>query len=240
MRGAPAHRCMVTRASVRTRPIYLSYIWSLPSMKGLDDDFPALSTLSLPVDRKPQVRRLPRHGAGEEFLKGPVSWAWLQAASSCPGRALAVALAVWFQAGLKKRNGVALSLSSLGAMGSSATRHAGGWRRWSARGWWPSIGRLGAPPSSPSSKGEGSMAQVTGGCGSPAVWHRLAKGVAPLANRQAEAPAPAGGACQRGDDTHSPGSPSRLGPRWRRSRSPTPRRRRRSPEWKLSFIARGG
>ena len=44
--------------------------------------------------------RLPRHRAGEGFLRGPVPLAWLLRACRLSPKALAVALALWYKAGL--------------------------------------------------------------------------------------------------------------------------------------------
>jgi hypothetical protein len=53
--------------------------------------------------------QLPRHGPGQPFLKGPVPLAWLSRAAGLPGKALAVALALWYAAGLTKGATVLLS-----------------------------------------------------------------------------------------------------------------------------------
>jgi hypothetical protein len=78
------------------------------------DDPSRLSMQAGPLLPRPRSR--PRPVRGELFLAGPVPWAWLAQASRQPGQALAVGLEVWFQAGLKKSDTVALSLSSLLAM----------------------------------------------------------------------------------------------------------------------------
>ena len=52
--------------------------------------------------RPAKLKRLPRHKAGEWFLKGPIPGGWLHRAAELPGRALHVALAVWYLAGLEK------------------------------------------------------------------------------------------------------------------------------------------
>lgn len=59
--------------------------------------------------RKP-VRRGPRY---RSYLKGPVSWPWLQAASRLGGKALHVGLSIWKQSGITKKVTVKLSLSTL-------------------------------------------------------------------------------------------------------------------------------
>ena len=47
-------------------------------------------------------QRAPRHRHGENFLRGPIPMAWLEQAAHCPGKALAVGLAIWFLSGMKK------------------------------------------------------------------------------------------------------------------------------------------
>jgi hypothetical protein len=44
--------------------------------------------------------RLPRHKAGEAFLRGPVPLAWIRKGAQLRGKALAVGLALWFKAGM--------------------------------------------------------------------------------------------------------------------------------------------
>ncbi|HTB77318.1 MAG TPA: hypothetical protein VK762_28935 [Polyangiaceae bacterium] len=66
--------------------------------------------------------RLPRHSAGERFLRGPIPWTWLLRAMSLPGRALHVGLHVWQLAGMRGSAVVALSLSRLGVERTSASR----------------------------------------------------------------------------------------------------------------------
>jgi hypothetical protein len=57
----------------------------------------------------------PRHRPGERFLKGPIPLNWLGAAASLPGKALHVAIELWFWAGVKNSRTVAISLSHLRA-----------------------------------------------------------------------------------------------------------------------------
>ena len=47
-------------------------------------------------------KRPPRHRSGEKFLKGPVPMAWLERAFVLPGKALHVALLLWFKAGCQR------------------------------------------------------------------------------------------------------------------------------------------
>lgn len=58
----------------------------------------------------PPKRRAP-------FLKGPVPLAWLAMASCLPGRALAVGVVLWFQAGLQGAHEVKLTNQTLGPFG---------------------------------------------------------------------------------------------------------------------------
>lgn len=82
---------------------------------------------SVPADNN---RRVPRHGSGERFLKGPIPWLWIIAAASLPGRALHVGLAIWLAVGIKKRNAVPLSLTAISKeMGHSRATASRGLQR---------------------------------------------------------------------------------------------------------------
>ncbi len=64
--------------------------------------------------RRTGSKRLPRHKAGQKFLKGPIPLDWLSTAANLPGKSLHVAIAIWFTASLKKSPTVSLSnLASL-------------------------------------------------------------------------------------------------------------------------------
>jgi hypothetical protein len=52
-----------------------------------------------------------------EFLKGPIPLSWLTPASKLPGRTLAVALAIWFEAGRRKSSEVKLTTAILSRFG---------------------------------------------------------------------------------------------------------------------------
>ena len=81
-----------------------------------------LDRFRLPSDRPIFSRERPRRPVskkGEPFLKGPVPMAWLREASSLPGKALHVAVEIWFQVGLKRSGEVALSLSQFKKSGIS-------------------------------------------------------------------------------------------------------------------------
>jgi hypothetical protein len=66
--------------------------------------------------------RPPRHGPGEKFLKGPIPWPWIQAAAELPGKALAVGLAIWREAGCRNERTVPLNLSNQGMPRRTAQR----------------------------------------------------------------------------------------------------------------------
>lgn len=63
----------------------------------------------IPTGREKQP---PRHKPGEKFLKGPIPWPWLEVASVLPGKALAIGLAVWREAGCRNERSVPLNLSN--------------------------------------------------------------------------------------------------------------------------------
>ncbi len=52
---------------------------------------------------------LPRHGAGERFIRGPIPLTWFKSASTCGDRAEAVAVLLWYAAGYQRRNPVKLT-----------------------------------------------------------------------------------------------------------------------------------
>jgi hypothetical protein len=66
--------------------------------------------------------KLPRHRVGEKFLKGPIPRKWLEEAASLPGKALHVAIELWFWAGIRGPEGIRLSGGSLAKLG--VKRHA--------------------------------------------------------------------------------------------------------------------
>jgi hypothetical protein len=69
-----------------------------------------------------RISPLPRHTAGELFLKGPIPWSWLLKTMVLPGRALHVALVLWFRAGLAGNGVVSVNLSRLPVDRSAASR----------------------------------------------------------------------------------------------------------------------
>jgi hypothetical protein len=70
------------------------------------------------VKRLPKVKP-PRPGPGEKFLKGPIPWPWLSKGANLKGQTLHVGLALWFLAGIKRSQSVALSNSVLQDLGVS-------------------------------------------------------------------------------------------------------------------------
>ena len=69
--------------------------------------------------RPAKSTRAPRHKAGEWFLKGPIPGEWLHRAAELPGRALHVALALWYLAGVEKRRQVKLTWGVFARFGVS-------------------------------------------------------------------------------------------------------------------------
>jgi hypothetical protein len=74
-------------------------------------------------EKHPLSGKLPRHKLGEKFLKGPIPLLWLEGAARLPGKALHVALQLWFWAGIKRSRVIKLPSSNLLKFG--VNRHAG-------------------------------------------------------------------------------------------------------------------
>lgn len=87
----------------------------LPDQLRLDADTTLSSRLS---------SRAPRHKVGQKFLKGPIPLDWLAMAAMQRGKALHVALALWFWAAVKRSAQVAFSMSWLEAT-FGVTRYSG-------------------------------------------------------------------------------------------------------------------
>jgi hypothetical protein len=101
------------------------------------DDLIDLKSLRLRADDvlalpKPKPR-LPRHRPGEKFLKGPIPLKWLTLAASLPGKALHVAIALWFQGGVEKSATIRLNLSRLQVFGVERSAGSRALERLSAR-----------------------------------------------------------------------------------------------------------
>ena len=58
-------------------------------------------------------KRKPPHFCKAAFLRGPIPWPWLLRAMRQPGRALAVALVLWREAGIRKTMVIPLSQARL-------------------------------------------------------------------------------------------------------------------------------
>jgi hypothetical protein len=67
-----------------------------------------------PAIQEGKLGKPPRHRPGEWFLRGPVPWRWLDAAARLPGKALAVGLVLWREAGWRNRRTVPLCLARVG------------------------------------------------------------------------------------------------------------------------------
>jgi hypothetical protein len=78
--------------------------------------------------------RPPRHRPGEKFLRGPVPWGWLDRAGRLPGKALAVALVLWKEAGCLNRREVRLCLNGPLPLGLNRQSARRGLRRLIAAG----------------------------------------------------------------------------------------------------------
>jgi hypothetical protein len=81
----------------------------------------------LAITRNPNPQDMavpvPHHKPGDHFLKGPIAWNWLCMAAHQSGKALQVAIALWFLVGVKKSGQVILSGATLRKLGVG--RHSG-------------------------------------------------------------------------------------------------------------------
>jgi hypothetical protein len=57
--------------------------------------------------------RAPRHKPGQNFVKGPIPLDWLSVAAKQSGKALHVAVGLWFRAGIRKSNQMRFPMSWL-------------------------------------------------------------------------------------------------------------------------------
>jgi hypothetical protein len=71
-----------------------------------------VSKIKIPDKQKPVL-----HKRSKRFLKGPIPWNWLTKASRLSGKALQVAVVVWFLAGIKRTNTIELSSKRLHELG---------------------------------------------------------------------------------------------------------------------------
>ena len=72
----------------------------------------------------PITRKRGSHETNALFLRGPVPWAWITAASALPGSALATGLAIWMEAALKKSNEIMLPSKWVRQLGISRKAEA--------------------------------------------------------------------------------------------------------------------
>jgi hypothetical protein len=110
---------------VSTRAILYLVEVSIYNMSPLNPDRLRLPEGLEVGSKSSPPKRPPRHKLGEKILKGPIPWMWLEKAARLPGRALHVAIAIWFKVGLTKDRTVRLSyvdLRRLGCKRESARR----------------------------------------------------------------------------------------------------------------------
>ena len=83
----------------------------------------SLDKLALPPTEghgEPQQQQKPQPPSKtRRFLKGPIDWGWLTKAARLSGKALHVAIVLWFWAGIKKSRTVLLSNKTLKELGVS-------------------------------------------------------------------------------------------------------------------------
>jgi len=93
------------------------------ALDPFDPDSLRLSSTAIPATR-PKPAKLPRHRPGEWFLRGPIPWPWLDAAARLPGKALALSLVLWREAGRRRSRTVKLCLrwAGLGVKEAAARR----------------------------------------------------------------------------------------------------------------------
>jgi hypothetical protein len=76
-----------------------------------------------------KATRPPRRRKADRFLKGPVPWPWLVRAMALPGKALAVGLMLWREAGCRRQRTVYFSLARAVADGiPTATARRAVWQ----------------------------------------------------------------------------------------------------------------
>src|SRR5215471_13540555 len=81
---------------------------SRPTASDSHDLIPTVPSEDTCRRRADKDRRRSRH-----FIRGPIPMPWLEAASSLPGKTLAVGLLLWFMAGMRPGHPVRLSHSLL-------------------------------------------------------------------------------------------------------------------------------
>ncbi len=97
-----------TCAPTHTRSIlYISYI-KLMSSNNFDPKRLRLANRG-PKQAPKAKTKPPVHKPGEKFLKGPIPWKWIVLAARQPGKALHVAIALWFLSGMLKSGRIKLN-----------------------------------------------------------------------------------------------------------------------------------
>ena len=84
---------------------------------------PEVLRWSGPIPSRSRRPSSPPSRRDRRFLKGPIPLAWLASAGRLPGKALHVAIALWFVVGVAKTREVKLSSALLAELG--VDRHAG-------------------------------------------------------------------------------------------------------------------
>ncbi len=87
-------------------------------MRKLPEQMPAKRLVWDPRTGSFQANARSLH-PGKTFIKGPLPLPWFETAAALPGKALHVALAVWFQVGLECRPTVKLGQALMGRFGIS-------------------------------------------------------------------------------------------------------------------------
>jgi hypothetical protein len=82
-------------------------------MEDVMTEFFRLSDVSGEHLIKPATNKIPR----EQFLKGPIPWPWVKTASSLPGKALALGMLLWREAGMDGIGPVTVTNAKAAALG---------------------------------------------------------------------------------------------------------------------------
>ena len=113
-------------AALHTSPLISSLLYFSLLKEGIiwlmDVDRLQLSEANRWDGKVPPCPKPGRNRRGGEFLKGPVPLRWLGLAASLPGKALAVGVALWFEAGRKRSHTVKLTQAILKRL--HVSRHA--------------------------------------------------------------------------------------------------------------------
>jgi hypothetical protein len=91
-------------------PIHNYANLALPSSKVVSSE---LNAIKINTAKSDAASNLPRHKAGERFLKGPIPMAWLNKAMQLPGKSFQVAIIIWYLASMKNNRQVKLTQKEL-------------------------------------------------------------------------------------------------------------------------------